>query len=504
MKKDIKKYKVGREMSKVSKKGMLSIVMAFLFAFTLFGCNTENKQLKAPETNTVVPEFNQDLNLMLFADRPPAFKVEYLQDYKDAGFTHYVMTEDHAPLTNADGIFGNTDDGVVSDLYKSAFEVCEDLGLKTVIRNMYNDEYYFNNNSDEVRHREAPFENLTYRIPVRSLTTEVTSLKTVEGFFMCDEPSYKKIDTLIPLVEWYNANVSDGIFHMNLNPGHATFMFSGHTYEEYVQHYIDTILSKVNGKKTLSIDRYPLMEEAVSGEKYVEDGFLFDYMVVAEKAKALKHANPDKADEIVTNFYIQAYKEANVRTLTQVEEIKWLTNIALTFGAKSMGYYLYYSLYNNDGMVELGTYKKLPLYDFVKQANAEVQGTADAIMNFDWNGAKVYSGSQLSDERNQKAFNKVASKTTESFALIENVECRLDTVVSEMKDKSNNKAYAIMNYSEPTKGQIDAVNVYFNSLINKAVIYVNGEKKVVDVNNNVLSLDVGPGEMAFVYPVYNI
>ncbi len=475
----------------------LAMAMATVTCFSFVGCG----KLEAPKTNNVIPEYNQDLSMMIFADRPPKFKEEYLIDYKNAGFTHYVMTEDHAPLTNADGVFGNADDDVVSDEYKSAFDVCDEVGLKTIVRNMRNDPNYFVNTDDSVRYHEPPFD-YSYQIPVRSLSTEITSLKNLEGFFMCDEPSYSKISTLTPLVEWYNQNVTDGLFHMNLNPSSSTFMFSGHTYEEYIQHYIDTILSNVNGKKTLSIDRYPLKEQNRTGELYVDEGFLYDYTVVAEKVKQLKTLNPSNADNIITNFYIQAYKDTGVRMLSCVEEIRWLTNIALTFGAESLGYYLYYSLLSDDGIVEFGTHRKLPLYDFVRQVNQEIQNTADAILNFDWNGVKTYKGSQITTERNAQAFDRIKNKALTNFALIRNVESRLDTVVSEFKDKNDNKAYAVMNYSEPTKGQLDIVKVEFGALINKAVIYIKGVKRVVDVENNKLSIELGAGEMAFVYPVY--
>ena len=47
------------------------------------------------------------------------------------------------------------------------------------------------------------------------------------------------------------------------------------------------------------------------------------------------------------------------------------------------------------------------------------------------------------------------------------------------------------------------VNVYFDKQVNKAVIYINGERTVVNVKENAMQLKLGPGEAAFVYPVYD-
>jgi hypothetical protein len=135
------------------------------------------------------------------------------------------MTEDDYALTNVDGVFGHAtgktavvdgkkvfvdnkgneevwndvkgaDDGVINPKYVNAFENCETVGLKAVLRNYYADPYYFKNESDEIRPRDTTLPNATYRVPVRDVTADVQKLSAIDGYYMGDEPSWDFIDRI--------------------------------------------------------------------------------------------------------------------------------------------------------------------------------------------------------------------------------------------------------------------------------------------------------------------
>ena len=136
------------------------------------------------------------------------------------------------------------------------------------------------------------------------------------------------------------------------------------------------------------------------------------------------------------------------------------------------------------------------------QTNAELQSLADAILNFDWVGTRVYRGTSSQDSYNETAFNMISGKVLSSFRFIADVNCTYDTIISEMKDSDVNKGYMIVNYSEPSQNLTDKVDLVFEARIRKAIIYHNGVKTVVDVKNNALALNLAAGEGAFVYPIY--
>lgn len=488
------------------KKAVLLVIAAIIgTSGMLFGCgNGDNggSPTALPETNLAVLAFDGDEQFTILADRPPTPNEEYLRDYKAAGFTHYNLTEDDYRFTNADGVLGTEDDGTINPQYLNAISLCDELGLKVVIRNYYKDADYFCNDDDGIRELERPSQGVTYRIPKRNITNELTSLNAVDGYYMGDEPTWLEIGKLSDLVTWYNQYGGNTLWHFNLLQSYGSFLFDDeqgvvHSFQEYVDYYCEEVLSKVNGPKTLGTDYYPLVTDR-NGNAYIMEGILYDYFVIAEKVKEMRSDGHD----VLTNFCIQAYAASDKRTLTSTADITFQTNLAMAFGTKSLQYYLYRGTDGDDGIVNQATHGKTALYDYVKEANEQAQNVAGAILNFDWVGTKVYKGQQLSDLHNAEGFNLIADKTMSNFALIGNVSSRLDTLISELQDKDGNKGYMVVNYSEPSFGQTDYVNISFSKKINKAVIYIDGVRSVVDVADSKLQLKLGAGSGAFVYPVY--
>ena len=70
-----------------------------------------------------------------------------------------------------------------------------------------------------------------------------------------------------------------------------------------------------------------------------------------------------------------------------------------------------------------------------------------------------------------------------------------------MQDKSGNKAYMVVNFSEPSLGQTDYVTIDFIGGVTKALVYINGEPQTMDVVDGKLQLKLIAGGGAFVYPV---
>lgn len=502
----------------IKKLVFISVAIVMTASVILSGCSKgffevpDSKSVKkTPTTNLSVPEFSENKQFRIFADCPPTPKEEYLKAYKDAGFTHYNMTEDSCALTDADRSITSAtsndkvavrtdDDGVINKDYLAALDRANAVGLKAVIRNYRADPEYFVNNNDSLRVSESPW-NIPYRIPIRNITTELTSHPAVEGYYMGDEPSGKRIEELVPIVDWYNNYGGGTWFHLNLLQTYGSEYFKPYSYDEYVQLFCDKILSKVKGPKTLGTDYYPLKEDRV-GKAYIMDGILFDYTVIAEHVNKFNASVTDANDKILTNFCIQSYNSKTTRKISSKADITFQTNLAIAFGAKNIQYYLYHGFGKDDGIVQNSSHIKNDMYYWVDEANEELDVIADAIMNFEWAGVKTFAGQQIYDENAKLAFEKIADRELETLSLISSVVARLDTVVTEMQDKDGNKGYMLVNYTEPSFARANEVMVYFSNKVNKAVVYADGERKVVDVKDNRLMLTLPAGGGAFVYPVY--
>ena len=522
-------------MRKSIHKLVLFVMTAVLTVSGFAGCaNTGEK----PSTNTAMPEFTESKSFRLFADRPCTPTIENLTIYKEAGFTHYNMTEDDYQLTNVDRKFGHAtgktvnkdgkmvfvdangneeawdsvngaDDDIVNPNYLQAFANCEEVGLKAVLRNYYADPYYFKNETDEIRARDTTLPNATYRIPVRDVTDELKDLPAIDGYYMGDEPSWEFIDRIAPIVDYYNQSLYQtgkngevGWFHINLLQTYGNGYFAGHTFEEYVDKFCDVILSRVKGNKSLGTDYYPLEYNAANGEAYIKNGILTDYFVLAQKAKEM-NANLSEADKVLTNLCIQTFNSKNTkwRDISSLADVTFQTNLAMAFGAKSLQYYLYRATSGDGGIVDNVTQRPTVMYPWVQESIRQAQSLAPAILSFDWVGAKTYKGSQVSSENTAVGFDNVAKRTMEKFTFIDQVDARLDTVISEMQDKSGNKAYMVVNFSEPSLGQTDYVTIDFIGGVTKALVYINGEPQTMDVVDGKLQLKLIAGGGAFVYPV---
>ncbi|MBQ9734422.1 MAG: hypothetical protein IJV95_01055 [Clostridia bacterium] len=504
-------------MKQLLRKLVLFAVTAVLALGAFAGCSEQDGTqgaLSAPKTNLSVPNFSEDLNFNVWADVPANPQVEeYLRVYKEAGFTHYNLTEDWVYTTNADLKFGTADDGVINQKYLDAIELCGDLGLEVLIRNCYGDADWFVNDDDSVRQAAYPW-NYTYQIPVRNITNELTNLEPVGGYYMGDEPNWQEVLEYDKLVDWYNAYGGNTLWHMNLLQSYGAFLFEDaegnmYNYEQYVDHYCENVLEKVNGPKTLGTDYYPLVSGGLSADPYIMDGILSDYFVIANKTKSMIADGHD----VRTNFCIQSYENPKntgagyVRELTSQADITFQTNLAIAFGAKSLQYYTYRAYGSEPGIVDGSSHEPGKMYPWVQNANTYAHFLADAIFNFSWQGAKVYAGAQggnTTDIHNKTAFENVKKYVMNKLSLISSVNARLDTVVSEFKDANGNLGYMFVNYSEPSKGLTGDVIMNFSKKINKALIYQNGEKRVVDVTNNKLRITLEAGGGAFVYPVYTM
>lgn len=427
--------------------------------------------------------FRGNEEFILFADKPAMADSTRILDYLNAGFTHYLMTEDYSSLFCKDsgGNFLTESDGsyVFNQDYIDYITTAINKDLKVIMRNMGNKTDYFS--------------NLT--------AAQIATLNSlISGYYMCDEPSYTTVDwynqnnspcvnDLISLVQWFNQNGGNAFFHVNLlqSYGIEEIVHSGEnvTFEDYLAYYVENILKTVNGTKTLSLDFYALAAE--NNVNYVKSDFIRNLYAIAAAAKNLKADGHD----IITNFCVQIEVDTglNLREISSVADIRFQTAMFAAFGATSFEYFGFTDMY------DINSLSGNDIYGYVKTVNAELQSLAKAISLFDWNGYKFLangggnvtniSGTQLS------AFSGIASVVSTG-----------DTVVSEFVKDNDDYAYMAVNYAEPSSNSQNTVTFTLNGE-SSAVVYVNGIRSdVLRVSNNTYSVTLNAGDYVFIYP-YN-
>lgn len=75
-----------------------------------------------------------------------------------------------------------------------------------------------------------------------------------------------------------------------------------------------------------------------------------------------------------------------------------------------------------------------------------------------------------------------------------------DTLIGQFKDDEGRDALMVTNFTMPTDDTDDKVTIDFKDC-NRAIVYENGERKVYEVKNNKLTLDIPSGEGVFVIPL---
>lgn len=374
---------------------------------------------------------------IILADVPPIASAEHLKKYAEAGFTYYNLTEDYVTRNNSDG--------KISDEYYAAIDRAHKAGLKVLLRTMNaNSVDYYDGITDEFNGK-------------------------VEGFYIADEPSCFDVDwygscsldELEKQVKWYNAHGGNTLFHVNLLQNYGMELVHGKNapkYSDYLDAYIEKVLKKVNGKKTLSTDHYPLAKD--ENGNFIKESAIGDYYLIAERSKALR----EQGHDVITSFCIQLIYDTGLllRLPVCAEDVFFQTNFAMAFGSKMLEFFQYAGDEYGAVIDQKNQTTFTPVYDWIKIANERVHSLEKFILPYDWNKTAVSRGYEVSDAHNLKAFNSVAEFQPDKFEKLSLFESSADAVISEFVKDKNKYAYMAVNYTEPTAGISNTVKLKFN------------------------------------------
>jgi len=422
--------------------------------------------------------FKEKNEFIILADVPPIPTIDRLEKYKEAGFNYYNLTEDY--------IVRDNEDGSISKEYFQAIDNCKEVGLKVLLRTMNNGSiHYYDNVTDEF-------------------------LGKVHGYYMTDEPAPTRLDwyckysveDYIKLVEWYNKNGGDTFWYINLLQDYGMYLLYGREkapkYEDYLDLYIEKILKKVKGEKSLGTDHYPMACE--KGVNFIKPTAIRDYFCLAERTKKLISEGHD----VRTSICIQLVSNEglHIREIETFEDVGFQVNLALVFGAKVIEHYIY----ANKGFAKPGravlcdkeqvVYTKT--YDHVKRANLRAIALGKYYLPYEWVGAKTYVGTKYTDCHNQEAFDLCKHKQMDKFALLKDFTSTADSIVSEF-DKDGKKAYMAINYTEPTYNIDNTLEFAFDGA-KTATVIIEGEPSEVALEGGKLTVNLKAGEGVFVIP----
>jgi len=481
-------------MKRKTVKRLCEILSLTMLIGLLAGCgdNAQKSSNLNPADYEVAEEF------ITFADGTPnPLDADAVKMYAELGMNKFLLTEDYVPMV---------ENGKLSDTYKKVISNLEDQGLEVWIRNMYNDEDYFQNN----KQKKGSNYGSPYEIGKRNITNEFGKYEAVTGFYMADEPFmttlpdlkntpdqdeslYAAMDKLGKLVEWKNKYYPNEYWHMNHVPSSSWDHYYSHTYQEFLQYYMDNIIAKLEGGgKSLCLDRYPLTE----GGGVIHDSFLSDILT---GAIVTRDYNATVSEEEKADFGIclQTFQDTNLglRDITSTADVTFQMYAGMACGAELFEYFVYRSY---EGMGLFGITDdagEKRIYDYVKEANDKALPFSKVVCAFDWQGLAAVRGESSGKD---DAFASVSGLLLEKTGVMTSMTSRYDTIAGYFK-QGKQDGYMVVNYTAPDLNQTNVVTLDFEGC-SQAIVYTSEGVETVNLVDGQLRLTLGAGEGAFVIP----
>lgn len=473
----------------------LCVILSLAMSVSLFAGCANNVQESVTLNQA---DYETDEEFITFADGTPnPLDSDAVKMYAELGMNKFLLTEDYVQMV---------ENGTLSDTYKKVISSLEEQGIEVWIRNMYNDENYFQN--------DAPKKGSNYGAPYelgeRNITDEFGQYKAVTGFYMADEPFmttlpdlattpdqdeslFAAMDKLGKLVEWKNTYYPDAYWHMNHVPSSSWDHYYSYTYQEFLQYYVDNIIAKLKGGgKSLCLDRYPL----VDGGGVIHDSFLSDILT---GAVVIRDYNATVSEEEKADYGIclQTFQDTNLglRDITSTADVTFQMYAGMACGAELFEYFVYRS-YEGMGLFgitdEVGEKR---IYDYVKEANDKALPFSKVVCAFDWQGLAATRGESSGKD---DAFASVSSLLLNETGVMTSMTSRYDAIAGYFT-KGEQDGFMVVNYTAPDLNQTNVVTLDFDGC-SQAIVYTSEGVETVNLVEGQLRLTLAAGEGAFVIP----
>ena len=482
-------------------KKCVSLLLAFLMlASLLTACNPANSGSAATQQIKLDPAaFETDKKIITVADMPPnPFDPEAVKLYKDMGFTHWILTEDHVPMV---------ENGVLNEDYKEAIRILSDEGFEIWIRNMQNDPEYFQLEAEKAGSNYG----YQYTLAPRDITDDFAEFPAVTGFYMMDEPFqvtkkdnpgtedneslHPAFDQLGKLVAWKNQYYPDAFWHVNhVGSGSWDHYPAGTTYADFIDNYVETVLKKLEGGgRSICMDNYPLPE----GGGTIKEGFLHDVLVLAQATK--KYNETAAADkQAMMGVCLQTFQDVKLklRDITSSSDVTLQMYTGMAAGAELFEYFCYRSLDGVGlyGIIDMTGEKRI--YDYILEANQRALPFQRVVLSFQWQEMMVNHGSQSGVEN---IFDIVEDMVVDKSGVLSHIDSRYDAIVGCFK-KDQQDGYMVVNYTAPDLNQTNMVTLTFDGCTTALVYTEEGVEQVDLVEGGLLRVTLDAGQAAFIIP----
>ena len=348
----------------------------------------------------------------------------------------------------------------------------------------------------------------------------VNGMNQLGGFMLCDEPTladYDKFAAVFNEIAYNCGAIAVGYdFNCALLQTYAGSDRIGSSYATYVNKY-----AALMQDTRISFDNYPFYYVSKDGlfndssENLMEDSWYSDMQAV--------RANANGTGTCIQSFTAGAQesgwltKTTKYKNIDKEAEISMQVYTALAYGFTNLDYFVYWDTMNRAMMEAEGetgeVYQKTPImwndandwskgyyqseyYGWIQNTNVEAKNLFEILNKFTSTGVQLINGSS-------SCSNDFGSATTTNTTNAITVSATYDMVVGGFSADGYNGYLAVnVDFPDDNGTRTNTATFTVGTEYSKAIVYVNGEAKVVRVaKDGKLSLNIGCGEGVFIVPI---
>ena len=454
-----------------------------------------------------IDENNQTIRLENSEATPVAVTTKAsLQEYKEAGFNtlliNYVapynsLTERWEGSRTKEIMDWSAELGLQCILFESSIR-----GLANTHESLINPEKAdgkkFFNSQDELN---------AY---VYNNVKEVIAHPAFYGFSVLDEPPYTVFPAFGQVYEAVQACAPGAFVNMNLlgmgtdhNSNTKTKYCEGAgqmpIYDAYMKHI--ELYAEHTKAPYIQVDVYPI--RGTDEEPTLTGNALRTPYVLAEFCK---ERDMDLYYVLQSSGFTVGFNDAvtPICRNPKKRDMYWQTNVAMAFGVKSYSYWGYYPVVNTasehydqtSSFLDIAGNKN-EMYYWMQDIHEEMQQTAKAILNFEYQTANVFYKAPISGYKlHLSGFEKNNYKKLLSYE----AETEGGYLLTEFYDKGNDRyGYFLVNVADPAYAGSGKVKMTFDGY-NKVQLYDRGQVSNKAIAKSTLTLELGVGQGMFIIP----
>ncbi len=519
-----------------NKKKILSFVLSTALLLSSAGCNliSNGKMPAPPDYSDSQKQFeyfaysslinDYIYNGVTYETGIDYMNEYYMSEYFDSGIKLY-MPQSSAPMS------AHMEGNFEASKLKKVMDMAHELGYDKSVLVTDNRLYQPYNDAKNNLSKEENWENITiignegWQFKDEATLDAYTEkcLKTYKdhpafkGVFLPDEPHARYLKVIGELYKSLKRSqaklgIEDMFINANLLPYFPNLVASSYpvveesfdedkeqrdheAYRRYIEMWF-----KYTGADTVQADIYPMNNDNVYRM------YILNLQILAEEAKK------NDAKIIIVS---QTMTMNNPRILTY-EDLTYLNNIIMGFGAENIGYFTYFThddaegkeVFDDNGSMVTRFGEKTDIYYHVQKINNMSQKFAPVVLNFDYQTSKTYSvgpNAYMNDHILKAEMYKGKSEFAEFKKLKDFSINKEIAVVSELyDDEKDNYMYMVMNAVDSQwlgSTAYQTATATFTSEYTHAWVYCEGEYTVRKLDNNhSITVKMNPGEAHFIVP----